>query len=92
MSLPNQSNSFVLPVVRDKHYILGNYCCLERELISLGKKESEVKEQDKFLLSTPNSMYACRNEFMDGKMSICREMSELMDGEMCVCVEGCVYE
>lgn len=29
---PNQSNSFILSVVRNRHYVLGNYCYLEREL------------------------------------------------------------
>lgn len=31
--LPNQSNAFVLFVVRNRHYVLGNYFCLERILV-----------------------------------------------------------
>ena len=53
--LPNQSNSFVLSVVRNRHYVLGNYCCLERGLVDLNKIESEVKMVVfKFLISAPN--------------------------------------
>lgn len=43
MVLPNQLNSFVLSEVWNRHSVLGNYCWLERELVSLGKMESKVK-------------------------------------------------
>lgn len=34
LSVLAQQNSFVLSVLRNRHYVLGNYSCLERGLIT----------------------------------------------------------
>lgn len=57
MVLPNQLNSFVLSEVWNRHSVLGNYCWLERELVSLGKMESNVK-----MVVPKTSAFACSQQ------------------------------